>query len=214
MAGRRGGIDMGRKRDEPLEEQTPLQVGDLAAAVGLDDRPLQLTRPVSEEDHRIGPLDAPAQLIEYGDYQCPFCAQALPGVKRILARYERRVLFVFRHFPLVSQHPRAWRAALAAEAAAAQGRFWPMHDHLLGHQHELSDDELRTHARAFRLDMAAYERDLHHPALAERVRGDALSGLHSGVLGTPTFFVKGRRLEGGFRPDELESAMLAVRVPG
>jgi len=131
-----------------MQEQTSLQVADLAAAVGLDDRPLHLTRPVDEEDHRLGPLDASAQLVEYGDYQCPFCAQALPGVKTILSRYGDRVLFVFRHFPLVSQHSRAWHAALAAEAAGAQGRFWQMHDHLLGNQHELSDEELTTHARA------------------------------------------------------------------
>lgn len=198
-----------------MQEQTSLQAGDLAAAVGLDDRPLNLTRPVGERDHRLGPLDAPAQLVEYGDYQCPFCAQALPGVKGILSRDGDRILFVFRHFPLVSQHPRAWRAALAAEAAGAQGGFWPMHDHLLGHQHELSDVELRAHARALGIDLAAFERDLRDPALAERVREDALSGLRSGVLGTPTFFVNGRRLEGGFRPDELESALaLAIRVPG
>jgi protein-disulfide isomerase len=198
-----------------MDAQTPLETADLAAAVGLDDRPLQLSRPVAEQDHHLGPLDAPAQLVEYGDYECPFCARALPGVRQILSRYADRVLFVFRHFPLVSQHPRAWRAALTAEAAGAQGRFWAMHDHLLGHQHELSDEELGTHARALGLDMAAYERDLHDPALAGRVREDALSGLHSGVLGTPTFFVNGRRLEGGFRPDELEAAMdLAIRVPG
>jgi protein-disulfide isomerase len=198
-----------------MEAQTPLQPADLEAAVGLDDRPLHLTRPVTRQDHHLGPVDAPAHLVEYGDYQCPFCAEALPGVKRIVARYEDRICFVFRQFPLVSQHPRAWRAALAAEAAGAQGRFWPMHDHLLGHQHELSDEELRTHARALGLDMTAYERDLQDPDLARRVREDALSGLHSGVLGTPTFFVNGRRLEGGFREDELESAMeLAIRVPG
>jgi len=196
-----------------MQQQTPLQAGDVAAAVGLDDRPLQLIRPVGEQDHRLGPLDAPAQLVEYGDYQCPFCAQALPGVKEILSRYGDRVLFVFRHFPLVSQHPRAWRAALTAEAAGAQDRFWPMHDHLLGHQHDLSDEELATHARALGLDMAAYERDLHDAELAAHIREDALSGLRSGVLGTPTFFVNGRRLEGGFRPDELEAAMeRAIRV--
>jgi len=197
-----------------MQQQTPLQTGDLAAAVGLDDRPLQLIRPVGDRDHRLGPLDAPAQLVEYGDYQCPFCADALPGVKRILSRYGDRVLFVFRHFPLVSQHPRAWRAALTAECAGVQGRFWPMHDHLLGHQHDLSDEDLATHARALGLDMAAYERDLRDAELAAHIREDALGGLRSGVLGTPTFFVNGRRLEGGFRPDELEAAVeQAVRVP-
>jgi protein-disulfide isomerase len=199
----------------PMDQQTPLRVSDLAAAVGLDDRPLHLTRPIGEKDHRLGPLDAPAQLVEYGDYQCPFCADALPGVKRILLRHGDGILFVFRHFPLVSQHPRAWRAAIAAEAAGAQGRFWPMHAHLLGNQHELSEEELRTHARALGLDMTAYERDLHDPQLTARVREDALSGIQSGVLGTPTFFVNGRRLEGGFKEGELEAAVeLATQVPG
>ncbi len=191
--------------------QTPLQAGDLPTSdVGLDDRPLELSRPVDDLDHRLGPAGAAVQVVEYGDYECPFCAQAQPGVEEILARYGDRLLFVFRHFPLVSQHPNAWRAALAAEAAGAQDRFWLLHQHLLSHQHALSDDELRSHAQALGLDMAAFERDVHDPALAERVRRDALSGLHSGVLGTPTFFVNGRRLEGGFREAELERAVEAA----
>ncbi|HKF78077.1 MAG TPA: thioredoxin domain-containing protein [Candidatus Dormibacteraeota bacterium] len=190
-----------------MDEQTVLRSEDLTAQAGLDGRPLGLSRALSEADHRLGPLDAPVQLVEYGDYECPYCVQALPGVERILSRYGDRLLFVFRHFPLVSQHPHAWRAAIAAEAAAVQDRFWPMHRHLLGHEHVLTDEELATHARALGLDMSAYERDLHDPALAERVRQDAVSGLHSGVLGTPTFFQNGRRLEGGFHEDELESAI-------
>jgi len=190
-----------------MEEQTLLRTEDLSGEVGLDKRPLGLVRPVSGADHRIGLADAPVQLVEYGDYECPYCVQALPGVQRILLRYGDRLLFVFRHFPLVSQHPHAWRAALAAEAAAVQDRFWPMHQHLLDHEHVLTDEELSEHARSLGLDMAAYERDMHDPALAEHVRQDALSGLHSGVLGTPTFFLNGRRLEGGFRQDELESAI-------
>ena len=191
----------------PIGEQTFLHTEDLSAEVGIDKRPLGMVRPVSEADHRLGPPDAPVQLVEYGDYECPYCMQALPGVRRILSRFGDVVLFVFRHFPLVSQHPHAWRAALAAEAAGAQSRFWPMHEQLLDHEHLLTDEELADHARALGLDMAAYERDLHDPALAEHVRQDALSGLHSGVLGTPTFFLNGRRLEGGFRQDELESAI-------
>jgi protein-disulfide isomerase len=190
-----------------MKEQTAFRTEDLTAAVGLDERPLGLVQPVSEQDHRLGPSDAPVQLVEYGDYQCPYCQQAAPGVKRLVVRYGDALLFVFRHFPLVSQHPHAWRAALAAEAAGMQHRFWPMHEHLLGHEHSLSDDELRNHARALGLDMAVYERDLQDPSLAERVRQDALGGLRSGVRGTPTFFLNGRRLEGGFRPDELESAI-------
>lgn len=175
--------------------------------VGLDDRTLVLARPVDEGDHRVGRLDADVQLVEYGDYQCPFCAEALPGVKETLARFGNRIVFAFRHFPLISQHPNAWRAALAAEAAGVQGRFWEMHEHLLSHQHSLSDEELFNHARALGLDMTAFEPALQDPALAERVREDAISGLRSGVMGTPTFFVNGRRLEGGFRPEELRTAI-------
>ncbi len=193
-----------------MDEQTAFRTEDLTAAVGLDERPLGLVRPVSERDHHLGPSGAPVQLVEYGDYQCPYCQQAAPGVKRIVMRYGDGLLFVFRHFPLVSQHPLAWRAAVAAEAAGMQDRFWEMHEHLLGDEHSLSDEELRNDARAVGLDMASYERDLHDPSLAERVRQDALGGLRSGVRGTPTFFLNGRRLEGGFRPGELESAIELV----
>jgi protein-disulfide isomerase len=198
-----------------MAPQTPLRTGDAVADVGLDDRPLGLAEPVTDLDHRLGPDDAAVTVVEYGDYECPFCAEALPGVREMISRYGDRLRFVFRHFPLISQHPHAWRAALAAEAAGAQRRFWQLHEHLLAHQHDLSDEELRTHTRALGLDMAAFERDLHDPELAEHVRRDAIGGLHSGVLGTPTFFVNGRRLEGGFRRDDLlaavESAMAAGR---
>jgi protein-disulfide isomerase len=191
-----------------MSRQTPAQTEDLpAAGIGLDDQPLGLARPVDDLDHRLGTSGAAVELVEYGDYQCPFCAQALPGVREILSLFRDRILFVFRHFPLVSQHPHAWRAALAAEAAGVQHMFWEMHDHLLSHQHSLSDEELWGHARALGLDMTAFERDLHDPALADRVRQDAMSGLRSGVRGTPTFFVNGRRLEGGFRPEDLEAAV-------
>lgn len=191
-----------------MSQQTPLRNDDLPAGqgVGLSDRPLSLSRPVDQEDHGIGSTDAAVQLVEYGDYECPFCAEALPCIQELVAEHGDRVLFVFRHFPLVSQHPHAWHAAQAAEAAGAQNRFWQMHDHLLSHQHSLTDDELETHARALGLDVAAFDRDRKDPDLSERIRRDALSGLHSGVAGTPTFFLNGRRLEGAFRSGELEAA--------
>jgi protein-disulfide isomerase len=188
--------------------QTALRPHDVSdSSVGLDDRTLALATPVDDNDHRIGRLDASVHLVEYGDYQCPFCSEALPGVKELLSTFGDRVVFVFRHFPLVSQHPNAWRAALAAEAAGAQHRFWEMHNHLLSHQHELSDDELSSHARALGLDMDQFARDLHDAAVAERFRQNTIGGLQSGVMGTPTFFVNGQRLEGGFRPRELSSAI-------
>jgi protein-disulfide isomerase len=191
-----------------MVRQTALRPHDVSdSSVGLDDRTLALATPVDDNDHRIGRLDASVQLVEYGDYQCPFCSEALPGVKELLSTFGDGVVFVFRHFPLVSQHPNAWRAALAAEAAGAQHRFWEMHNHLLSHQHELSDDELSSHARALGLDMDQFERDLHDAAVAERVRQDTIGGLQSGVMGTPTFFVNGQRLEGGFRSRELGTAI-------
>jgi protein-disulfide isomerase len=191
-----------------MVRQTVLRPNDVSdSSVGQDDRTLTLATPVDDRDHRIGRQDAVVQLVEYGDYQCPFCSEALPSVKELLSVFGDRVVFVFRHFPLVSQHPNAWRAALAAEAAGAQHRFWEMHNHLLSHQHALSDDELKSHARALGLDMEEFERDLHDPAVAERVRQDATGGLQSGVMGTPTFFVNGRRLEGGFRSRELSTAI-------
>lgn len=190
---------------------TPASADDLAGLdVGLDHKPLHLDRPIDEADHQRGSLAAPAQLVEYGDFQCPFCAAAAAGVKDLVSKYGDRVVFVFRHFPLVSQHPNAWHAALATEAAGGQDRFWEMHDHLLSHQHSLSEEELLSHAQALGLDMPRFSRDLGDPAVAEKVRADANSGLHSGVTGTPTFFVNGRRLEGGFREAELDAAIQAA----
>jgi protein-disulfide isomerase len=194
--------------DVSLSRQTPAQQDDVARLnLGLDGRPLRLDRPVDERDHHRGSLDAPAQLVEYGDYQCPFCAEALPGVKQMLSLFGDRLLFAFRQFPLVSQHSNAWSAALAAEAAGRQQRFWEMHDHLFGHQHALSHDELLSHALALGLDMTRFERDLGDPEVAVKVRQDVISGLHSGVMGTPTFFVDSRRLEGGYRAKELRAAI-------
>ncbi len=187
---------------------TPAREADVASMdVGLDHRPVQLARPLDEHDHLRGSLSAPVQLVEYGDYECPFCADARPGVDRLVDNFKAEVVFAWRHFPLVSQHPNAWPAAVAAEAAGRQGRFWDMHNHLLSHQHRLTADELRNHADALGLDMERFDADVHDAEVAAGVREDALSGLRSGVTGTPTFFVAGRRLEGGFRPDQLRSAI-------
>lgn len=195
---------------------TPSRPDDFAGLeVGPDHRPLHLDRPLDATDHVRGRPGAEVELLEYGDYQCPFCAEALPGIEQMLARHGDRLLFAFRHFPLVSQHHNAWRAALAAEAAGRQQRFWEMHNHLFSHQHALSQDELLAHSRALGLDLGRFEADLRDPELAARVRRDAISGLRSGVTGTPTFFVFGRRLDGAFRPQELQAEIeSAVRRPG
>lgn len=187
--------------------QTPAQPGDLTPAV---DEP-RVPPPITAADHHLGDLQALLQLIQYGDYECPFCGMAQPGVADLIRRHGAEMVFAFRHFPLVSQHPYAWHAAHAAEASARQGRFWEMHERLLSHQHHLTHDDLLAHAVALGLDADSFERDLGDPQVAEKVREDALGGVRSGVHGTPTFFVNGQTIEGGYREQEIEVALADAR---
>jgi Na+:H+ antiporter, NhaA family len=151
-----------------------------------------LSPPVeAARDHVRGGTDAPVTLVEYGDFQCPYCGDAYPVVHELLARFGDRLRFVFRHMPLADLHPRAPAAAEAAEAAGAQGRFWAMHDRLFGHQHELSDAELRRHAEAIGLDVERFDRELREGVHAARVDEDYRSGVRSGTPSTPRFFVNG-----------------------
>jgi NhaA family Na+:H+ antiporter len=198
-----------------LERQSVARRPDTAAlGPELDHEPRTLVRPIDDGDHQLGRRSAPAALVEYGDYECPFCAQAAGPVRDLIERFGDDLLYVFRHFPLVSQHPHAFHAAVAAEAAGAQGRFWEMHDRLLANQRGLAAADLLAHARAIGLELPSFEAALADPELADRVRRDAASGLRSGVLGTPTFFVNGRRLEGGLREAELEAAIRAALRSG
>lgn len=142
-----------------------------------------------ERDHVRGPAAAPVTLVEYGDFQCPYCGDAYPVVRDLAERFGDSLRFVFRHMPLDDLHPRAHAAALAAEAAAVQGSFWEMHDRLFEHQLELGDDDLLGHAEALGLDAERFRADLADPALAERVAADFRSGAGSGVPSTPRFFV-------------------------
>lgn len=181
---------------------------------GVDPDSAPLPKPVTAADHHLGKLGAPLQLIEYGDYECPYCAMAQPGVRDLVARYGDGLVFAFRHLPLVSQHPHAWGAALAAEAAGRQGGFWEMHDLLLSHKRGLTHDDLVAYARQLDLDVVRLERDLTDDELAEHVRHDALSAIRSRVRGTPTFFVNGRRFEGGYREAEIEEALRSAQRAG
>jgi protein-disulfide isomerase len=138
-----------------------------------------------------GAADAPVTLVEYGDFQCPYCGDAYPVVQELLERFGNELRFVFRHMPLADLHPRAPAAAEAAEAAAAQGRFWEMHDRLFTHQLELSDAELHAHAAAIGLDLDRFDRELSARIHASRVEQDYLSGLRSGTPSTPRFFING-----------------------
>jgi Na+:H+ antiporter, NhaA family len=143
-------------------------------------------------DHVLGGADAPVTLVEYGDFQCPYCGEAYPVVRDLRERFADQLRFVFRHMPLADLHPRAPFAAEAAEAAGAQGRFWEMHDRLFEHQLELSDAELREHAEAVGVgDAGRFDAELRDGVHAQRVEEDYRSGARSGVPSTPRFFVNG-----------------------
>ena len=149
-----------------------------------------LTLPVSEDrDHVQGPAEAAVTLVEYGDYECPYCGAAYPIIKAVQERMGERLRFVFRNFPITTSHPHAEQAAEAAEAAAAQGRFWQMHDLLYENQQRLGDQELAEH--------------VHAP----RVREDFMSGVRSGVNGTPTFYINGLRYDDSYELDTLLAAL-------
>ena len=169
-----------------------------------------LTVPVSERDHVRGPATAPLTLLEYGDYECPFCGAAHPIVKQVERLLEGDLRFAYRHFPLRQIHPHAYQAAEAAEAAGAQGRFWEMHDLLFEHQDRLDTPDLITYAKALGLDLARFGRDLETHAHAPRLREDFLSGARSGVNGTPTFFINGVRHNGGYDLPSLVEALRAA----
>jgi protein-disulfide isomerase len=159
-------------------------------------------------DHVRGAVDGRVTLIEYGDFQCPYCGDAYPVVKTLLAEFHW-LRFVFRHMPLADLHPRAPAAAEAAEAAAAQERFWDMHDRLFEHQHELADEELRGHAAALGLDVERFDRELREGVHRERVEEDLRSGALSGIPSTPRFFVNGAMHLGSPTEPELRRAVEA-----
>ena len=148
-----------------------------------------LSLPVSDRDHVIGPETARVTLLEYGDYECPYCGAAHPVVKDVVRAMGDDLRFAYRHFPLTQTHPHAYQAAEAAEAAGAQGRFWEMHDLLFENQDRLSLRDVMTLATALELDLERFVTDLRSHAYAGRLREDFLSGIRSGVNGTPTFFV-------------------------
>jgi protein-disulfide isomerase len=168
-----------------------------------------LTAPVTDRDHTIGPETATVTLLEYGDYECPYCGAVYPVVEQIRELMGDDLRFAYRHFPLAQIHPHAYQAAEAAEAAGAQGQFWDMHHMLFTHQDRLGLRDLIDYASAIGLDLDRFVEDLRSHAHAGRLREDFMSGVRSGVNGTPTFFVNGVRHDGGW---DLESLLEAVRA--
>ena len=168
----------------------------------------QLKPPDSPADHIHGPTDAPVTLVEYGDYQCPYCGEAYAILKGVQKQLGARLRFVFRNFPLAEAHPFATGAAEMAEAAALQGKFWQMHDVLYEHQDALQPENLVELARHLHLDMAKLKAALGSAQVTERVRADFMSGVRSGVNGTPSFFVNGVRFDGNWTDaDEFAAAL-------
>jgi protein-disulfide isomerase len=168
----------------------------------------QLAMPVDDDrDHVQGPPDASVTLVEYGDYECPYCGAAYPIVKRIQRRMADQLRFVFRNFPISTSHPHAEAAAEAAEAAGAQGRFWEMHDLTFENQRNLTGPDLRSYAETLGLDLERFDDELAGHTHADRVREDFMSGVRSGVNGTPTFFINGARHDGSFDYETLLDAL-------
>ena len=167
----------------------------------------QLTVPVSSIDHILGPPNAPVTLVEYGDFECPNCAAAYPVIRGLVDSLGSRLRFVFRHFPIVLSHDHAEKAAEAAEAAGAQGKFWEMHDILFQHQDDLDRDSLVSYARTLNLDIERFSNELFGDVYADRVYQDLDSGQASGVSWTPTFFLNGERFPSARDLDGLARAV-------
>jgi len=155
----------------------------------------RLNTPIGAQDHAEGPADAPVTLVEYGDFECPYCGEAYPVLKAVQRAMGDRLRFVFRHFPIVQSHPHAGRAAELAEAAASAGRFWEAHDMLYEHQNALTDADLLRYGKALGIDAptvtAAFD-----GRYDDHIRADFMGGVRSGVNGTPSLFINGTRYDG------------------
>jgi len=168
----------------------------------------RLTMPVGPRDHLRGPLTAPATLVEYGDFECPYCGEAYPVVEQVVQHFGDQLCYAFRNFPITTVHPHAEHAAEAAEAAGAEGRFWEMYHMLFEHQYALDAPHLIRYAAAIGLNVASFTEALRDHRYHQRVREDFLSGVRSGVNGTPTFFLNGIRYDG---PRDVNSMIAVVQ---
>lgn len=161
-----------------------------------------LAEPIKPSDHAQGPTSALVALVEYGDFECPLCGQAFPAVKLLQQRFGDQLRFAYRHFPL-KVHTHAHRAAEAAEAAGAQGKFWEMHDLLFRYQLHLAPANLPRYAAELALDLDKFETDLKRGVYKPRVQADIASGVRSRVKGTPGFFLNGAVVDASFGLERL-----------
>jgi protein-disulfide isomerase len=166
-----------------------------------------LTPPVSARDHAEGPANAPLTLVEFGDYQCPYCSAAEPVVKRLQKTFGKKLRFIFRNFPLTQAHPYALAAAKAAEAAALQEKFWEMHDIIYKNQELLEPDLLAEWANQLGLDLEKFGTAIRQEQVIKRIKEDRKSGIASGINGTPTFFINGTRYDGKLDDESLLGAL-------
>ena len=169
-----------------------------------------LAVPVSERDHSQGPASAAITLVQFGDYECPYTRQSTRVVQALQQELGDRLRFIYRNFPLIEIHPHALHAALAAEAADAQGKFWQMHDYIFHHQHTLTDADLAQFAEAVGLERQQYARDMAEERGFNRIEEDVEGGECSGVQGTPAFFINGVLYRGSWEHDPLLAALQAA----
>jgi protein-disulfide isomerase len=165
---------------------------------------------VMADDHVLGPAGAPVTVLEYGDYECPYCRGAARDVRRMLDLYPDTIRFVFRNFPISQLHPHAEQAAEAAEAAAAQGKFWEMYELLLRPSSHLDLDSLLGYAERLDLDVGRFSSEVAGNVYAARIERDITEGIRNGVNATPKFYVNGERIDGKLPLEGLEDAVQAV----
>lgn len=170
-------------------------------------RNVTLAAPVQASDQSIGPAHAPVTVVEYGDFECPICAAIEPAVKQLRAKHRDQLRFVFRHFPLEEFHPHALMAAEATESAAAQGKFWEMHDLLLENQRHLDRKHLERYAAQLGLDLARFRVDLYDELYRQRIREHQEGGRRSHLRATPAFFVNGEVCDVSGGPQQLFSSV-------
>ena len=182
----------------------------MSGTTPLETMPSLLRQPLTDDDHVVGAPDAPVTLVEYGDYQCPFCRAAQPIVHELMRLRADTVQLVYRHFPLTNVHPYAEPAAELAEAAAVRAKFWQMHEWLFAHQDQLDPPHLAVGASRVGLPVEEVGHELNAKKYTGRVQRDFVGGIRSGVNGTPTFFVNGIRHDQGYQLPSLLAAVDAA----